>query len=68
MEITLFFNNAADKLPLESGEYMCWIGGEWFITNYSAKHRAFNVLDEWSLPDVIKHRIPITYWAELPAL
>lgn len=68
MEITLLFRKAAEELPDESGEYICWVGGEWFITNYSAKHREFNVFDEWSLPGVIKHRIHVTYWAELPEL
>ena len=68
MEITLLFRKAAEELPEKSGEYICCINGEWFITNYSAKHKAFNVFDNWSLPDVIKNRIHVTYWAELPKL
>lgn len=68
MEITLNFKKAAEELPEKSGECICCINGEWFITNYSAKHKAFNVFDKWPLPAVIKHRIHVTYWAELPKL
>ena len=66
MEITLKMRDAITDPPKESGEYLCYINGEWFITVYSAKHRAFNVFDEWPLPDALKGRIHVTYWAELP--
>lgn len=68
MEITLNFKNAYTDPPAKSGEYLCYIDGEWLITNYSAKHEAFNVYDDWPLPEVLKHRIHISLWAELPEL
>lgn len=54
--------------PEKSGEYLCYIDGEWFITNYSAKHKAFNAFDDWPLPKVLKNRIHISLWAELPEI
>ena len=60
--------NAYTDPPTESGEYLCYIEGEWFITNYSAKHKAFNVYDEWPLPEVLKHRVHISLWAKLPEI
>ena len=46
--------NAYTTPPVESGEYLCYIDGEWLITNYSVKHKAFNVFDDWPLPEVLK--------------
>lgn len=59
------FKNAAD-LPKESGEYLCYIDGEWIVLQFSSKHGLFNAFDNWPKKEAKKHAIHITYWAALP--
>ena len=59
------FNNAAD-LPTESGEYLCYIDGEWIVLQFSVKHGLFNAYDHWPKKEAKRNAIHITYWAALP--
>jgi hypothetical protein len=58
----------ADKPPKESGEYLCYIDGEWIVLMYSVKHNLFNAYDAWPYKDAKKNCIHITYWAKLPKM
>ena len=68
MKRTLSFINAFEELPKKSGEYLCYIDGEWIVLEYSAKHRLFNAFDHWSYEDAYKGNIKVTYWAKLPEM
>lgn len=68
MKITLEFKNANLELPKESGEYLCYIDGEWIVLMYSTIHKLFNAYDSWDRKDAKGNSIQVTYWAELPKL
>lgn len=74
MKRTLNFKNAYEELPKKSGEYLCYIDREWYISGewtvlmYSTIHKLFNVYDRWDRKDAEDHSIQVTYWAELPKL
>ena len=52
--------------PKESGEYLCYIYGEWAILHYSKVHDKFNCYDHFDEKYANKHEIKISHWAELP--
>lgn len=66
VEITLFFKDADRELPKETGDYLCYINGEWIVLWYSSKHRLFNAYDTWGYREAVKNHIKVIYWAELP--
>lgn len=68
MERTLIFKSAFNEPPTVSGEYLCYIDGEWVVLMFSAKHGLFNAYDTWPKLAARKNAIHPTYWAELPEL
>lgn len=68
MEIKLVLKESALEKPKESGEYLCYIDGEWIVLHYSSIHKKFNCFDAYNKYYAKKNEIKITYWAELPNL
>lgn len=54
------------ELPKQSGEYLCYVDGEWIVLWFSKVHGLFNVYDEWNKKTAKQNAIHITYWAALP--
>ena len=68
MDIKLYFENTAERLPEKSGEYLCFEGVDWIVLNYSAKHGLFNAHDDVPREHAERHAISVTWWAELPTI
>lgn len=66
MRKTLTFKNAYEEHPKKSGEYLCYIDGEWVVLHYSYRHGLFNANDDHDYKSAKKHSIKVTYWANLP--
>jgi len=60
------FKDPAEELPKKTGDYLCYINGEWIVLWYSSNHKLFNAYDQWPYWEAKKNSIGITYWAELP--
>ena len=64
MEKTFNFIKASDRLPEESGKYLCIaLHGGYTTLPYSARHKAFNAGDDEETP---RSAFNVDYWAEIP--
>lgn len=64
----VWHNVETDGYPNESGQYLTYSAnavGFW-ETAYSAKHKMFNVYDNYDFLMAKKYAVNITYWAEIP--
>ena len=72
IQLTLTGYRADEVLPEESGRYaviLAYTGGdsELWTLHYSAKHRAWNVMDWMSEEEATKGKIDrVTHWFRLP--
>lgn len=70
MEFKIHLHHTAEEMPEKSGEYLCLAGPqmEWVVLHYSAKYQLFNAFDQHPEEEARKYAIPVTRWAELPAV
>lgn len=60
------FIKTSEKLPDESGEYLCITENDYFAQlTYSAKHKKFNCCDYYSEKESKLHNIGVKFWSKI---
>ena len=57
-----------DRLPEESGNYLCASGRVCQILHFSEKYKRFNVRDSFNQKEACLMGVHITHWMPLPEL